>query len=247
MKTSKILFLSALIIILLSITTFIVFLKLNFDKDCIEGNGNVITREFNLQHFKAVSVNNPVLVELTQDSIQSVIISTDENILESMDISVKDEMLNIGRKKCIKGMDHITIKISMDTLIKLDLNSGGRLKSKNVIKGNFLEANVSSGGNLEMNMDYSQLNCTLSAGAQAWFVGKVDNMNAELNSGSNLKTSDLEAKNCKINISSGAFASVKVTGELTADANSGGSVRYVGNPAKLNINTSSGGSVSRLE
>ena len=247
MKTSKILLLSALIIILLSITTFIVFLKYNFERDCIEGNGIAVEKEYKLQHFNGVSSNNPVHVEIKQDSIQKVTIVTDENIIESMDLAVKDEILSIGRKNCIRGMDHIKIKIYMDTLTKIDLNSGGTLKSDGILRGKSLDAHVSSGSNLEINMVYSQLNCSLSAGAQAWFVGKADNMNAELSSGSQLKTSELETKNCKVNVGSGSIANVNVSGELNTEAKSGGIIRYSGNPAKLNINTNSGGSVTKVE
>jgi hypothetical protein len=247
MKTSKTIFLSALILILLSITSFIIFLKYNFERNCIEGNGKKINKEINLQHFTGVYLNSPMNVEIKQDSIQKVMISTDENILEAMDIMVKDNILNIGRKTCIKGMDHITITVTTDSLTKIDLNSGGRMKSVDTIRGNNLEAHVSSGANLEIKMAYSQLNCTLSAGAQAWFVGKADNMEAELNSGSNLKTSELETNNCKVNVSSGAKAIVNTSGELIVDANSGGILQYSGNPTKLNINKNSGGTVSKIE
>jgi len=224
-----------------------VFLKFNYERDCIIGNGNKVNKDIKLQHFTKVSLNIPVHVEIKQDSIQKVTISTDENILQSLDLSVDYEMLNIQKEKCIKGMDHINISISMDTLKEVNLNSGGSLKSNGTIKGNSLNAYVTSGGNLEMKMAYSQINCTLSAGAQAWFVGKADNMNADLNSGSNLKTSELKIENCKVKAESGAIANVNVSGELTAEANSGGTVRYYGNPAKQNKITNSGGSVSKAE
>jgi hypothetical protein len=98
MKTSKILFLSALIIILLSITIFIAFLKLNFERGCIEGKGNIIDKEFNLQHFNGISINNPFHLEITQDSIQKVIneLTADANSGGNIQYSGNPKKTNIN-------------------------------------------------------------------------------------------------------------------------------------------------------
>jgi hypothetical protein len=247
MKTSKILMLSALAVVLVCITVFIVFLKYNFEHDCIKGNGNIVNKAYSFQHFKGISIDIPVHVEITQDTVQKIEASSDENILESIDIVVENEMLNIRQKNCIRGTKHIKMKISMDTLVKVDINSGSKLISNGRFNGNTLDAHISSGGELDMEIAYTQINCSLSSGAQARFAGKADYIDAELNSGSKLKAAGLETLNGRVNAGSGAIAQVNVSGELNAEANSGGNIHYVGNPAKLNVNTNSGGSVTKKE
>ena len=56
---------------------------------------------------------------------------------------------------------------------------------------------------------------------------------------------DLESEEARIDVSSAGDARVFVTKEIDADASSGGSVFYRGNPDKVYIDASSGGKVRK--
>ncbi|MDO9040398.1 MAG: DUF2807 domain-containing protein, partial [Bacteroidota bacterium] len=55
--------------------------------------------------------------------------------------------------------------------------------------------------------------------------------------------SELQTRKCTASVSSGSDIRVYVTDELNANASSGGDIIYSGNPARKDINESSGGDV----
>jgi len=83
-----------------------------------------------------------------------------------------------------------------------------------------------------------------SSGSDARLSGRAKFFTASSSSGSDINARDLEAQVCKVNVSSGADATVTATDELHANASSGADVRYYGNPKVVDIDESSGGDVS---
>ena len=68
---------------------------------------------------------------------------------------------------------------------------------------------------------------------------------ADASSGSDIKASELMAVSSQVKATSGADITVNTAKELTADANSGGDIKYYGNPDIVNKTDSHSGSISK--
>lgn len=243
MKTSNILLITAFALILLGITSFIGYFKTQIGQNCVEGEGPVVQKEINPGHFKSILLNNNLNVELTQDSMQKVIIQAEENLINNFSFVVKDSQLKISRLYCMRKSKNVLIKIYTNDLEKIKIQSGGKITTSNTLIGNKLDIDANSGSNFEIDLDYKEVYPNLSAGAIGKISGNTDQLNSEISAGSNLNASKLLIVDCTISASSGAFAEVNVSGTLSASASSGASIRYSGNPTKKIENASSGGNI----
>ena len=65
----------------------------------IEGNGNIVTRTCDVTTFDGVSVALSATVNYTVSDTYSCAVRMDENLLEYLDIKVKDDELFLGKLK----------------------------------------------------------------------------------------------------------------------------------------------------
>ncbi len=85
-----------------------------------------------------------------------------------------------------------------------------------------------------------------ASGSRVYSTNIINSERLELStsSGSTMKV-NLNAISSNATASSGSSIIIKTSKELTANASSGGSVRYYGLPEKVNKSNSSGGSISK--
>lgn len=85
----------------------------------------------------------------------------------------------------------------------------------------------------------------MNSGGRLSLGGSVRSLEVDGSSGAQMSAYDLSATYCKADLSSGAGVKITVDKEISARANSGGSVRFRGPGLIRNINVNSGGSVKR--
>jgi hypothetical protein len=246
MKTSNILLISAFALILLGITTFIGYFKTSVADKCIEGTGQVIEKELKTDPYKSIAINSKLEVEITQDTVQKVIIQAEENLIDNFSVVVIDGQLKVSRIYCIKKSKNAIIKISVDTLERLKVETGGKVKTTNTLSGEKLDIDANSGAEVNMELAYNEIFCNLSAGAVATLKGNAGKFQSDNSAGSVLKAAKLITKNCDVSASSGASAEVYASEELIAKSSSGANIRYSGEPLKKNVDANSGGIISKM-
>ncbi len=236
MKTTKLLFTLAL-----SILTCIGVANGNSDK----------TETRNVSNFKGIKVSTGIDLYVTMGSTEEVKIVADDDIVDNIITEVKDGTLRIYMKQSKNwfnwnsGNQTRKAYVTVKELESIDASSGSDVKSENTLKGEDLKVYASSGSDVALDVYYKNVWVDTSSGSDAKLSGKVKTLNAEASSGSDIIAKDLESKICKISVSSGSDATVKVTGELYAKASSGADVIYYGNPSSKDINESSGGEVTK--
>ena len=246
MKTSNILLITFFGIILLSVTVFIGFLHTQININCIEGNGTTVQKEINLPSFRQIEVESHISVILTQSSSQKIEVEAAENIQKYLKITVENKILRIGISNCIKDKAPFVIKISVDSLQKINISDGSIFKTIGTFKGDSLIIEASSGCEIDANFIYKFVHCDASSGGNVVLKGEVTQTDIEVNSGGQCNAIEMKSNTCKISANSGGHGTVNVSSELNADANSGGSIQYKGNPSSKQINSNSGGSVSNI-
>ena len=76
-------------------------------------------------------------------------------------------------------------------------------------------------------------------------IGKTQKLIAEATSGSDIKAGNLQAESSHVKATSGADITVNTSKELTAQASSGGDIKYYGDPEKVDKTDSASGSIRK--
>jgi len=224
-------------VILLFLTTSCMF-------DGVKGNRNVLTQDRTItSDFDAISVSNGIEVRLTMSDETSLSLEADENLHDLIITEVEDGVLRIYSEKNIWSAKSKKVYVSASDIVKIKATSGANVRSENTISADEFDVRVSSGADVRLLLDVSDLICNTSSGSDARLKGTTGSFMANSSSGSNIKAKELTTQTCNADVSSGANITVNVTGKLNANASSGGGIRYSGNPENVQKNSSSGGSI----
>ena len=230
-----------------------------------------VTQVRNVGKFTGVSVSSGIKVNFTQGNNQSVVVDTDPNLQEYISTQVENGILviSVQNKNNRKlNFKKLLVTVEAPQLSSVRVSSGSLLTTLNTINENDFQANISSGANLNadlnirnktnvsissgssMRMDVKTKNFQLagSSGSSSTVVGNAENTTFSLSSAASCNAQDLSSKNATASASSGASLKINTTENLTATASSGASIRYKGNPRNFigSGKSSSGGTVQPL-
>lgn len=206
------------------------------------------TQNRKVKEFTGIQVSSGIDLYLTMGNEEKVTIVADNEIIDDIVTEVKNGILNIYMKNRLQffrlfRLNNMKAYVTAKLLEELDASAGSDVVSENTITGNSLKVHLSSGSDLKMDVDISNLSLKSSSGSDAKLTGRAENFDADASSGSDINASGLKTRVCHVEASSGSDASVYVTDEIVAHASSGSDISYQGNPQNKDTHESSGGDI----
>jgi hypothetical protein len=147
------------------------------DKPKIEGSGNVITKEVNVQSFDELTATGVFSVLLKQGSKEEVKIEADDNLQDLFEVKNEGSKLIISMKKDVnfnskKGMK---VYVTFKKIKNMELNMVGSLSSDDNLSFDDLSIANKSVGSLDLKMTAQSLNVNNTSVGNMKFDGKADN------------------------------------------------------------------------
>lgn len=217
----------------------------------IRGNGNVQTENLNIsESFDRVAAGNGWDVILEKSDSYSVVVEADENILQAADIYVKNGTLKVYCEDNIRSATSKKVYVTyVEALDGIGASSGAYISTKQVLEGEQLDLDVSSGGSIKTTAVVRTIDTGVSSGGSITISGSTESLDAAASSGGTIRAKDLKAKFANAQASSGGTIDIMVTDRLKARASSGGDIDYWGNPKEVDKpkKSVSGGSVDAKE
>jgi len=208
----------------------------------IEGHGEVITTNRDVENFNQLKVSSGLDLYISQGDKLSVSVKTYENLQEYIVTKVENGKLKIYCEERIRA-DIKRIDVTVKDLKSLDCSAGSDTWTVDTLKVEKIEISVSSGADATVSLNAENVICDTSSGAGVKLSGKTNSLNCDSSSGSNINAYGLESIICSADASSGADIRVYVTDSFSGSASSGGAIDYKGNPKSTNSNKSSGGRI----
>ena len=179
--------------------------------DQIVGSGRLISEVRTVPSFDGIRVTNFGKVFVTQDTVESLRIEADDNIIQRVRTSVSGGILVVGLDN--GSYDHITVNIYAS------MRSIRRLES--VGAADFL-----STGPVEMDT----ISCRITGAGSITLSGTASQENVEIIGAGSIRNFDLVASRCFASISGTGNIEVTATQELDAVIAGTGTITYGGNP-----------------
>lgn len=216
----------------------------------IVGNGTITTKSYDdLKNFRLIDASSNVVVYLKQDSVFSVKLETDENLVKYLNIKVSSGELDIYCKEnvSLRPTDEIKVFVSMPELNGIDVSGASSVKTVGRFTQDIemkVEASGASEGEMEIRAPRLSLNA--SGASTISISGETKDVKAEASGASSIKAFDLKAENVNADASGASKAQVFASISLIADASGASSVSYRGNP-KVTSDVSGAGSIKKAE
>ncbi len=118
----------------------------------IEGDGNIVTRTYDVTAFNEISTSLPATVNFTIADGYSCTVSVDENLFDYLDIRVKDNELLMGKRKDDKNKNlkatKFVIEVTAPSLEIINLAGSGTFNANSPLEAEKFEANVAGSGDI---------------------------------------------------------------------------------------------------
>jgi len=206
-------------------------------------SGEIITDQRNVSQFDAINVSSGIDLIINQGTNQRVLVKADKNIQDEIKTEVENGELKIYCTKSFWRVRNITVDITLKELKHLTASAGSDVKSDSKLIVYDLTLDVSSGSDININIEAQTLTLSASSGSDANLKGKTGNLSIKASSGSDINASDLEADEVEITNSSGSDVHVNAKLSIVVKASGGSDVFVTGKPQKQEISTSGGSDV----
>lgn len=199
-----------------------------------------------LDEFTSLSVGEAINVELIKGNREEALVSVRGADLEDVRTSVSGGHLRIemAGNRNFRNVD-VDIQVTFVELNDISVSSAADLNSRDVIVADRLEVSVSSAGDAELEVEVDRLEVKVSSAGDLRISGTANSQYIKASSSGDYYGFDLMSNSVKASASSSGDIKVTAREEVDAQASSGGSVYYKGDPEKVYANSSSGGRVRK--
>ena len=222
----------------------------------IKGNGTIVTQNFDVTNFDEVSISLPATVNFTVSNDYSCTVRVDENILEYLDIKVKDDELIMKKSEKHKNTNlrttEFVIDITAPSLETVNLAGSGTFNAFSPMEVNELDVNLAGSGDVvfhetlsvqevELNVAGSgSLTCNelLADKLDANVAGSGD-LNVKAGTVNKAEAGVAGSGDCDLycdidileaNVAGSGDIKARVNGKLTYSIFGSGDIGYYGNP-----------------
>ena len=228
---------------------------ININGETVKGDGNVVTREYVISHFDKVVCALPATVNYTVADTYSCTVRVDSNLLEYIDIKVKDGELSLSQPKPTKNGIYLSfnatefvIDITSPSLNEITLAGSGDINIHSPLQAQKLEVTVAGSGNVAFKEDVNIQHLELSvAGSGDILVDKgiIRKLEADI-AGSGDIVTHAEAQEVETSVMGSGDITVNVSGTLEYQVVGSGDIYYYGD-AKVNGKVAGSGGLNRID
>jgi hypothetical protein len=211
----------------------------------IYGDGDVVTRDRQVEPFNILKVSAGIDVFITQGDHEALVVEADENLHEVILTEVTDNALKVYTEHNIRHAEAKKVHVTYKNLSSIRISSAGDVEGVNRMQADELSISLSSAGDLKLELDARRIDIDVSSSGDASLSGTTDELDADLSSAGELRAFSLEAKKCRVDVSSAGDAWVNASEELDMSSSSAGDIYYMGNATITHMSTSSAGSIIR--
>lgn len=184
--------------------------------------------------FDQVTLSGKIDVILEQGDEEKVIIESNNVPEDKVNVNIRGGTLKVG---LVEGWfnnnyDRVDIRIVYSNLSMVRAQAGAIVRATGTLTGERFEVKATSGAEVKFTIDVGTLEAGAAEGAVLELDGKAENQYATAATGGEYDASELEVQRTEVRANTGGEAIVVANESLDASANTGGKVRYIGNPSE---------------
>jgi hypothetical protein len=232
--------------------------------DITEGSGQQAEEKRPAVAFHGLAVDHGIEVMIEDGPAGELTVEADDNLLPLVETKVENGVLRVRLTGSLKTSNAIRVKAAASELtdvsaicsstvtvpkaggdrVRVNTHSGGRVTISE-LQGDEIDLSASSAGQVTAeHVDGKRLKVNVNSSGRVEAAGTVDEQDVVASSSGNYDGGKLASRVARVQANSAGTAAVHAKEEVTGAASSSGSVRYVGNPAKVSVDTSSAGSAT---
>ena len=147
-----------------------------------------------------------------------------------MDLSVRNDILDIDVDGCIRSHKQIEVFITMTDLSYLSIDGSGDIVTDNTFKIDDIEININGSGDIGLSMDADDVNIDIDGSGDVELFGTGSTLDIRIDGSGNIKAFDFPVDECSVLVKGSGDCRVYPYEYLNVRIDGSGNVYYKGNP-----------------
>jgi len=211
----------------------------------IQGEGPIVTEEFDLAKIRGIVVRNSADVVLTQGNNQKIVVEGQRNIIDNLKKDVSNGIWYLGNKENVWRTKPIKVKVRLSELTMVKLAGSGSIRTS----GEFddlddLEVRMAGSGNIELSVEAEDVIGHIGGSGSISLDGEAREVDFVISGSGSIYASDLKARRGYARISGSGGIHLDAEDELEAIISGSGNIYYEGSP-RLDKRISGSGNIRR--
>lgn len=183
--------------------------------------------------------DDKVTVYITVKDIEGINVSGSGDVIGETRILTRDLDLNVS------GSGSLKIEAEASGDVEADVSGSGDMIVKGKCRG--FDSDVSGSGKVNLSMNIAeQADFGISGSGKIEANGTANSVKTSISGSGKVLAANLETNRCDIRISGSGDVEINVKNEIDATISGSGSVRYKGNPNKVNSHATGSGSLRKM-
>ena len=191
----------------------------------VRGNGNPVIIERKVPSFNKVEISGAFYVKIIVGEKAGVKIRAESNLLKYIETEVNNGTLEISSSRYLSPRSKLMIKVTTPELKSVESSGVNKI--------------------VVVNVDTPDFRVSCSGASEIKLKGKVKKLTAEVSGASSLIAEKLLAEYVSLDVSGASDAYVFASKILSAEASGASSIRYRGNPEKIETDVSGVSSIAK--
>jgi hypothetical protein len=208
----------------------------------MQGSGNIITREREVEGFNKVHLKGSGKIFLRPGKKQILKIKTDDNIMALIETNVSGDNLTISHGHHHLRPTAFEVYIAVKNLEGVSISGSGDILGECRFLTDTLYAEISGSGEIDLEVETGLLETKISGSGSIQLSGKAEDHTVSISGSGEINAFDMEAKHVTVKVSGSGDCKVAATESLNAKISGSGDVYYKGRP-RVNTKISGSGSL----
>ncbi len=204
-----------------------------------KGSGPVSKQERSVENFKAIKIGGAAEIILMQGKEQSVVVETNANIQDRVEVNVSNNTLAVKLNN-IKKYDVLKLYVTAVKIERIQLSGAAELRAADTISGGNLQLVASGASDIEMLVDYNNIVTKASGASVVRLDGKSASHTIEVSGASEVKAKSLLTTTTIVKASGASSCFVNAKTNLTYQVSGASDVSYVGKPQTVIVENNKG-------
>jgi hypothetical protein len=214
--------------ILSAVVVMLLFSSCNIN--CLEGRGDLKTETRLMKSFTKIQLKMDAKVIIIKDSVQSVRVEAQPNVLQVLSTNVSGKWLYIDVDGCIMDYKPITIYISTPSLEALEINGSGSVVGQGNFSTERVELTINGSGSITIGLNANEVYSGIRGSGNINLSGSARKSKIDIAGSGDVNAQEMPSESCDVNVKGSGNCRVFAIGKLNVDVAGSGNVYYKGKP-----------------
>lgn len=210
----------------------------------VSGSGTIIESTPAVAPFDAMEVGAAFEVTLRVADRHEVVLRTDDNVLDLVEITVADGRLSLGTERGVRDATlEAEVTVPADGLGDIVLTGAASMTSIEPLTSESLALSAAGASRAFLVVDVTSLDIEAEGASVVNVSGTTETLSVGVGGASTARLSQLVAEDADVDADGASRVGLTVTGALTARAGGASTIRYAGDPTSVDQQVSGASSV----